>query len=451
MSIVVQQDAVTEAISSIPDLIFKARQLKSQENQQAINNQIALDTLELKKSEAAYNKDRQARIDGTNAGGFENNDIGEYFNNISMVPGRLSSEGGALSWQGNDNDIIPDAATALEDYKQIVANSGNSYNANSDMKIFGQYYNGAIATRHSKNRNQIKKMLDAGFAEADIADAIAANPTWHSNIQTIIDNDYSPENEMTTFYAPYLPTQPTTGVTGDMSIPGAALAGTTAYTVGKGLYDYGQVTPDDVIQKAKESFSEKRTASRDALDKARDKFNRARTEKTRASAKALMDEAKAKYTKVSREGAKELKKTIRDGKRWNKLTSGQWSKQLKSLGNFRAFAPMLLGDFAGFAGQMVSGDKGEAISKGVVGGGLGLHQVTANTLSIARNTGLGQFVAKELVKKMPLMAKTMGIASMADGPVPIGDIVGLAMSGYLGIEAVTDAIAIWNKANRINQ
>ena len=33
-NIVVQQDPLAEAISSIPDLIFKARQLKSQENQQ---------------------------------------------------------------------------------------------------------------------------------------------------------------------------------------------------------------------------------------------------------------------------------------------------------------------------------------------------------------------------------------------------------------------------------
>ena len=113
---------------------------------------------------------------------------------------------------------------------------------------------------------------------------------------------------------------------------------------------------------------------------------------------------------------------------------------------------MLLGSAGGTIGTLVGGDKAGAVAQGVLGGGAAAGQATASTLSLARGTSLGQFVAKQIVKKTPLMAKTFGIAAMADSPAsPIGDIVGLAMAGYLGFDTVKDAIEIWNKANRVNQ
>lgn len=451
-NIVVQQDPLAEAISSIPDLIFKARQLKSQENQQNLQNQISLDTLELKKSQMEFDRARIERQEGTSAGGYENNDIGEYFNNLSMTSGTLESDAGTLVWNDGPNPggNIPSANEALAKYKQIIANSGKSYNADSDMQLFGQYYNGMIQTRHGKYKAQIGKMIGAGFDAEDVADAIAADPQWEANINAIINNDYS--GEMGKFYGKYLPTKSSTGIVGDMTIPKAAIGGTALYTGGQLLYDWGQATPDDIIQAAKKKFWEMRAADKEAWEVAKSKVDKARTAKTKQKYQEISRKAWAKYAETNKKGAKELKKVIREGKNWKTMSKGMWGKTLRGLGNFSGFAPMLLGHGAGGIAGFVGGEKTGALTQGVVGGTAAAGQVTARTLSLARSTSLGQFVAKQIVKQTPLMAKTFGISAMADSPAsPIGDILGLAMAGYIGFDTVKDAIETWNRANSINR
>ena len=113
---------------------------------------------------------------------------------------------------------------------------------------------------------------------------------------------------------------------------------------------------------------------------------------------------------------------------------------------------MLLGGAAGKAGELIGGEKVGAITKGVVGGGIATLQGARSATALAQRLPLGQFVAKQVLKKAPTMAKTLGIAAMADSPAsPIGDIIGLAMAGYMGYGTIKDAIKMWNEANQYKQ
>ena len=46
------------------------------------------------------------------------------------------------------------------------------------------------------------------------------------------------------------------------------------------------------------------------------------------------------------------------------------------------------------------------------------------------------------------MAAKMSLTAMADGPVPIGDVIALGMGAYMSYNTIADAIAEWKKANK---
>ena len=63
-NVVVQENPLTSVISSIPELISQARQLKSNERQQNIENQLAQDKLSLLQSNQAWEIEKQKRYRG---------------------------------------------------------------------------------------------------------------------------------------------------------------------------------------------------------------------------------------------------------------------------------------------------------------------------------------------------------------------------------------------------
>ena len=103
-----------------------------------------------------------------------------------------------------------------------------------------------------------------------------------------------------------------------------------------------------------------------------------------------------------------------------------------------AFAPTLLGG----AGQMLGGDKVEAIGRGLGGG-----------VQAAYGGAKGMSLAKWLAKKVPGIAARKGAQAgamaMADSPIPgpmdaIGMLWGLGSGGYEMYNAVQE----WRRANQ---
>tara|TARA_R100000808_G_C2154135_1_gene164914 strand:- start:845 stop:2197 length:1353 start_codon:yes stop_codon:yes gene_type:complete len=448
-NIVVQQDPIAEALSSIPDLILKARQLKNQENQTAFNNQLQLDSLELKKSDHEYQKFMRERTDGTLAGGFENNDISEWMYNLTYGKGGFNtSEGLAYDAGDNQYDKIPTWDEAMRMYKSKVIASGKTFNATYDTPLLENFYQKMIQSRYSKLSGQIQMLDKQGYSNDEVAKIIADNPTLAHNVSLM--QQIGPQaSQAQDFFNPYNPHLPSTGLIGDVGPAGTAFGATLAYTGGQMVYDWANATPDDVIQLAKQNYHNYMKDSRSAVQDAKKYLQEIQSKgsyKGRASdiraAKELVKEAQDKLKEVAQKGRNELRGL--DGRiggrdtRYRTFMKGEWGKNLKNLKHLQGFAPMLLGNVAGYGAEMIGGEKAGAVVKGGVATGVG-------------GMGLGQFVAKRLAQKAPAMAAKWGLAAAADGPVPIGEVIGLALTIGTSYSTIKDAIEEWNKANRVQK
>jgi hypothetical protein len=440
--VIVKESPIASVLNSIPELILKAKQIKAGEEQQEFANKLALEQLEIQKDKASLAESNQEferslieKQHGMDAGGYDNMDVADYFNNLALSEGKVNVNGGDLQWSGTT--VLPSMAEGWAEYKQKVENSGKTISA-SDYNQFNQYWSNVINQRNTRYQSEIKKMKRLGYSDEDIEDMISDNPIFAQNISTVMDNDATSQE----FYTEYLPKQPSRGLTEGMGTAGTMAVGVGAYGLGHTGLKWALNTPQGIVNQARDTFKEMYRTDQKMVTYAKQELAKAMKSGKQGDIKAAKDilkEAQKKFNLTSTEGRRQYQATVREGQKWRGFGKKGFTKPLGRLSSFGALAPMLLGGAAGMAGEFVGGEQVGAVAKGTVAGGVGL----------AQSMPLGQFVARRLALSAPRIATTFGIAAMADSPVvPIGDIIGAAISAGMSISVVYDAVKQWNKANR---
>lgn len=441
--VIVKESPITSVLNSIPDILFQAQKFKANEKQQAFENdlarerlEIAKDNAELNKSESEYRKHLERKDRGMDAGGYDNMAIAEEFNKYALSKGTVNTAGGDLTWSGDT--VIPAMDEAWAIYQNKVRETGKSLTS-GDYQLFNQYYSNIINTSNARYKGQIKRLERMGYTPSEISDMIKGNPILEANISTVIDN-----NEAEDFYTDYLYHKPSEGILGEMGSGATAATAVGLGSAGIGGFKWATNTPEGLIYYARETYREAIKGTNAELKAAKDMLADAqktgRTDQVK-EARKILKEAQKKFTETRIKGRRDLKQLSSEKVRW-KGWQGKIGK-VPGAGVVTSIAPFLLGEGAGMAGRALGGEKTGAAAKGIVGGGIAGAQAMARTMS------LGQYVAKRLAMRFPAMAATAGVSAMADSPLlPIGDIIGLAMAGGMGYSVVKDAMEEWNKANR---
>jgi vacuolar-type H+-ATPase subunit H len=308
------------------------------------------------------------------------------------------------------------------------------------MPLFEQYYQGMMQAKWNRFSGEITGLEDANYTEDEISNAIASDPVLRHNMSQF--KKVGPQSkEAKAFLAPYSPHLAETGLMGDVGPVGMGVAGATAYSLGKVGFDWANATPDDILLEAKTKFTDLIKADKDAIADAKKMLKDAKSPGDKKAAQELLKEARQNLKTTAQKGKTEYQKLVKENKRWNKLSKGEWGKRLKHFKTLRGFAPTLLGETTGWAAELIGGEKAGAVVKGG----------TAAAVGGAQGMSIGRFILKKLAAKSPAMFAKAGIAAAADGPFPFGEAVALALTLGTSYSTITDAINEWKQANRVTR
>jgi len=432
----IEQSPLAGVITSIPELLMQATQLKTQSD-------IANQELQIKRSQQELSQEQKAtelsvykKQLGMDAAGYGNIEVTDYFQNLMLSKGTINVDGGNLTWTGQD--VFPTQDEAWSKYKSMVT-KGNKTISESDYRVFNQYWGEVTGVRNRRMTAELQKLNMQGYSQDDIEAMMADNPTFVSSMSNLMDHA-DPETQK--FYAGFMPKKNVDFFDRIAESPLATVGvGVGTAVAGEAGYRFATGTPAEILEEAKLNYKTMTSGSRGEVKAAQEMLDEAiksKDAKQIKSAKDLLKETKESVKTTRVKGSKELRKMMDENKRWKQLGKGKWGS-LKHLSSLRGFAPTLLGLGGGTVGGFIGGETGAAVGKGV-GGTTGLA---------VGAMPLGKYVAKRLAMKAPAMAARFGIAAMADSPVvPIGDIIGAVMAAGMGTAEVFSAINDWKKANR---
>ena len=417
----ITQSPISQAVSSIPDILLRAAQLGQSQSMKQQQFDLQQQQIDARNTQQALDMELKKKQLGMDAAGYDNTEIVDYFNKIMLQPGTIDVDGGNLTWTGNQ--LMPKQEEAWAEYKKLATKGGKTITS-SDYAMFNDMWIQTVSTRDRRLQSEIKKVQRMGYDTDDIENMMAENILFGQNISSVMDY-VSPESQQ--FYAGFMPKKATSGLYGDVGLGGTGLALTGAAALGEAGYRMATATPANIIDEA----------NKKVLD-AEDKLRKAM--KSKAKNKDALIKRAQKLVNTAKAESKDM---ISKGQKYKQYTAPAAVKGLKSFQGLKGFAPTLFGSAAGMAGEMIGGEEVGAVAKGVVGGGV------ASSQAVARTMGLGQYVANRLAYASPKMAAKFGIAAMADSPaLPIGDFIGLVMAAGTGYDVVTKAIDEWNKANK---
>ena len=113
MGIKVEESALAGAITSIPELLMQATQLKKQSDAQ--DQALAMKNMQMQQSALEMEEFKKTR--GMDAAGYGNLEISEYFENLAYSPASINMVGGELSYSGEDAfPTIDEAMKVREEY-----------------------------------------------------------------------------------------------------------------------------------------------------------------------------------------------------------------------------------------------------------------------------------------------------------------------------------------------
>jgi len=444
------ENTLGEVISSMPGQIMKYLefgQTAKHNRQRYEQNQTAIDI--------------QRKQLGMDKGAYGNKELDAYFRNLTLSP--IDIRPGADGWTVDAGTPLPTSAEAWAQYESMVG-SGNITASDTDhfMQVL---YPRLIETRAAKINAAFDNLSKQGFNVRDIKLMMMNQPGLQSDIGLV--NQYLGEKDPTKFgptiqkLSSYLPQKNVNPMESITRL--APFAGGAAMLGGYGYQTMQATSPTD-IKKAKE-FSQRfleRTAvsgkdniidpttrtstniqkAEKALEKVK-KIN-AKTKKGKANKATRIKnlENQIKTEKTSTKKVLERAKNIEKRKISDKT---YWKRAMKKLPknkllNFPvvSLAPAI----AESTGQVIAGDKGGILGRGL-GGGL------QATYGAAKGLSLSKYLMKE-IPKIALKKTAQGVAiGMADTPVPgPADVAGMVWGLGSGSYEIYKAYQDWKLANQ---
>tara|TARA_R100000781_G_scaffold113069_2_gene80970 strand:- start:496 stop:1845 length:1350 start_codon:yes stop_codon:yes gene_type:complete len=445
---VYEQSALGTALSSLPGAITDAM---ASNQQRQMNQQVMAQNMQAMQ-QSQMQLEMQKKQMGMDRGGYGNQMLSEYFTGLMMAPGTLATNAdGNFEWSLAPEQAMPTQAEAWARYQTIV---GPANITEADSTYFmTQLWPELVKSRAGKVISEINKLEQAGYDPSDMQTILYNNPTLKSDMSVLMPYIAEISPEMNAKFAGYMPQKPVEFMErmADLA-PGI---GTTAMVGGAG-YNWMQKTPQKYIDEATKKFEGKLTRrgldpvtrTTDKLTKAQTKLDEAtkRNPRTPKGWNNRADDMDAARKTIGKE--KDKIKTIldkaRDIRTKDVAKNTRWRRAMERLPKNKvlnmpvaAFAPTVLG--AG--GQMIAGDKGEALGRGLGGG-----------VQTAYGAAKGMSLAKWLMKRVPSIvskkAAGAGTMALADAALPVGDILGAAWGLGTGGYEIYNAIQEWRKANQ---
>lgn len=122
-NVVINESPITSAIKAIPNALSSVVQAKTAQDQNAWNKQMQ-----------RFEMDQMRDAKGMNAGGYNNQEIMDYFSNLALSKGKIISGSSGLDWTGTT--VIPTLNEALDKYKQILNAQGKRFHPTQDTAVF---------------------------------------------------------------------------------------------------------------------------------------------------------------------------------------------------------------------------------------------------------------------------------------------------------------------------
>ena len=392
----------------------------------------------------------KVRREQSNLESFEE-DVSKLFYSNSIVKGKLSNMNGNYTWNGTEK--LPSKQTARANYEYLA----RKHNIKMDFEMsqkFDQLYGGMLQGYGTQLNNQIQNLISQGARVKDIQEA-ATTPEFANILNTL-------SNEGLGEFSNYLPKPSTmdnimrrvgemgpieTGLTLGAGVPTAIGLGAAAMEYGPGAKDwlfgkdvvktvqgsplYGaksQMIAKNARDALKVSIAKNvgdwqpkgRKWKYDPVKYAKKGFGGYNTKDAQKAAQKLFNQQK--YHRPQTGTGISFDKSFQKGKLPKFTATG-----LKGLGY--SYLPSI----AGSLGEVVGGEEGAVagraagtlfMAKQLVGPGTGAK----TALKQAAKQGFGSFVKATLSKSL---AKKIGVSaalSMADGPLPFGEIASIMMN-----------------------
>ena len=446
MAYELEENPIGTALGSIPDALFKALELKqSQQNQQQqteMNKQTILAAkMQLKQQETALGMDR---------GGYGNEALNMYFQQLIMAPGALTpNASGILEWTGDPRYDVTSQSDAWQNYISFVG-AGNINEADSRY-FMNELWPAVLKAHTNKMGAELDRLTQANYSEKDIRKVLLNNPRLFKGLNTVMPYLDSKQRAQFNQYMPQA--EPGFGQRMSSAAPYVgAVGGAGAAGIGWAKTTTSQKFIDEANRKYKKRLKtrgvnpEKRsTKTLNKLNQDLKKLNKSHPKTPKGwntRADNLVD-TKNKITKETSKinrilsKAEQIKaKNISDKSHWNRAMK----KMPKTKLNFpvAAFAPTVLGG----AGQIVGGSEGEALGRGVGGG-------VQATYGAAKGVSLAKYLMKVVPKIGAKKAAQAATIAMGDSPAPgpmdaAGLVWGLGSGGYEIYQAIQD----WRLANQ---
>ena len=443
----IEQSPVSAALSSIPDLLMRAAELRNQnqlrtaqENRLQQQFQMQKDQSTLNQSQQLFEMEMKKKQLGMDAAGYDNLEITDYFNNLLLDEGVIESAGGYLNWTGNT--IMPTHQEAWQKYKELATKTGKSITS-GDYNLFNNNWIQLIQAKNDRFKGQIGKLIEQGYGPSDVEQLLTENPIFAANINNL---ERYTDAASQKFYAGFQPKK-SRGFMGRMSesplTTSAVIAGTAA-TPGLAYagYQWANMPSAQLKDAAKLVYNNELEDSRNAVKEARALLNEEKA-KPRYKGKVgnvraaqnILDEAQANHKRLQGTSIKDYQKALKEGTPWAKA-----SKYMpKTPGLLRGMVPAVAGTAGSAIGGFVGGESGAAVGRGT-GGAVGIA---------ASGVPLTTYVAQRLAAKAPSIAARFKLMALADSPaIGYADVFGAALSLGMGTIEVINAYKDWQKANR---
>ena len=434
-NIVINESPITSAIKAVPNALSTALQAKAANDQNAWNKQMQM---------FEYNMQRDAQ--GMNAGGYQNQEIMDYFGNLALGKGKLvAHEWGGLDWTGSTG--IPTKEDAKAKYKQILNAQGKRWHPTQDEALFGQLYSSLLTERHNRVNTEIDNMLAMGYSEDDITDLMKYNPQFKGSVNTLINELPDDYIQFKDKYRDLLPTRDMTIVDRFSEDPlGTALTTGGVTALGSGAWNLAHATSDDIIKDANQLYRDKIKGSRDELRTSRKWLAEAKQSGNKDDmkvARKMVKDAQKNVSTTTKDAEKLRRARIKENTNLKRFTKNKYTQWLKSPA-FRGALPFIASSIAEPVGKWVGGDKGGTAAKTVVG----VSATAPLVKHIATRMGMGQFILNRLKQQLPAaVAKKIPLAAL-DGPIPAGDAIAILLSAGSGALIIKDAMSDWRRYNR---
>ena len=280
-------------------------------------------------------------------------EIGDYFTGSNLYDGGLNVIDGELSYSATNK--LPTFAEAWANYKKIYSDNGETAGMGAYQQ-FKTIYGDMVKMYGSQLNADIRKMSNAGYSERDIRNALTANDTYLSNLNTLFSDPQNGPQYAATF-SPYSPKKSI--LSGMADSPGTTGGGLLATGVGAGLaYKALTSVPEEAMDVAKGAYKESLGSARKILNKANANADKLvdDVKKTPAykkldgrskAAKEMVADAKKSAEQIKSEALKKFKASRAEMKLKPETRGGKYSKMLGKTPNLAkgvgyAAVPMMI-------------------------------------------------------------------------------------------------------------